>query len=124
MSGATTLRTRDLGISFGAFQAVSDVNLVLEPGARQALIGPNGAGKTTLINLLTGVFRPTVGSIHMGEHELTTLSADKRSVDVSGTPVLVIGAFGHGQAPSWTQLTSLAATIELPATVAAQAVTR
>lgn len=79
MSGATTLRTRALGISFGAFRAVSDVNLVLEPGARQALIGPNGAGKTTLINLLTGVFRPTIGSIHMGEHELTTLSADKRA---------------------------------------------
>jgi len=79
MSGATTLRTRALGISFGAFRAVSDVNLVLEPGARQALIGPNGAGKTTLINLLTGVFRPTAGSIHMGEHELTTLSADKRA---------------------------------------------
>jgi branched-chain amino acid transport system ATP-binding protein len=79
MSHATTLRTRNLGISFGAFRAVSDVNLVLEPGARQALIGPNGAGKTTLINLLTGVFRPTVGSIHMGEHELTTLSADKRA---------------------------------------------
>ncbi|VTU29766.1 ABC transporter ATP-binding protein [Variovorax sp. RA8] len=79
MSGATTLRTHALGISFGAFRAVSDVNLVLEPGARQALIGPNGAGKTTLINLLTGVFKPTVGSIHLGEHELTALPADKRA---------------------------------------------
>jgi branched-chain amino acid transport system ATP-binding protein len=78
MSGAA-LRTRELGISFGAFRAVSDVNLSLEPGARQALIGPNGAGKTTLINLLTGVFKPTRGTIHMGEHELTSLSADKRA---------------------------------------------
>ena len=54
---------------FGAFHAVDDVNLTLEPGARQALIGPNGAGKTTLINLLTGVFKPTHGTIHMGERE-------------------------------------------------------
>ena len=45
----TALRTRGLGIRFGAFQAVNEVNLDLEPGARQALIGPNGAGKTTLI---------------------------------------------------------------------------
>ena len=78
MSSAA-LRTRGLGISFGAFRAVDDVNLTLEPGARQALIGPNGAGKTTLINLLTGVFRPTHGTIHMGERELTALSADKRA---------------------------------------------
>ena len=71
-----TLRTHDLGIRFGAFQAVSEVNLSLEPGARQALIGPNGAGKTTLINLLTGVFKPTSGSIHMGECDITRLAGD------------------------------------------------
>jgi len=74
-----TLRTQGLGIRFGAFQAVSDVNLSLEPGARQALIGPNGAGKTTLINLLTGVFKPTSGSIHMGDRDITRLSGDKRA---------------------------------------------
>jgi branched-chain amino acid transport system ATP-binding protein len=74
-----TLRTHDLGIRFGAFQAVSEVNLSLEPGARQALIGPNGAGKTTLINLLTGVFKPTSGSIHMGDRDITRLAGDKRA---------------------------------------------
>ena len=75
----TALHTQGLGISFGAFRAVDDVDLILEPGARQALIGPNGAGKTTLINLLTGVFKPTRGTIHMGGRELTGLSADKRA---------------------------------------------
>ncbi|MET3378683.1 ABC transporter ATP-binding protein [Variovorax paradoxus] len=82
MSSTTTthtLRTQGLGIRFGAFQAVSDVNLSLEPGARQALIGPNGAGKTTLINLLTGVFKPTSGSIHMGDRDITRLPGDKRA---------------------------------------------
>jgi branched-chain amino acid transport system ATP-binding protein len=76
---AHALQTKDLGIRFGAFQAVDALCLSLEPGARQALIGPNGAGKTTLINLLTGVFKPTHGTIHMGDHELTSLSADKRA---------------------------------------------
>ena len=73
------LRTQNLGIRFGAFQAVSEVNLSLEPGARQALIGPNGAGKTTLINLLTGVFKPTSGSIRLGERDITRLPGDKRA---------------------------------------------
>ena len=74
-----SLRTQDLGVRFGAFQAVADVNLSLEPGARQALIGPNGAGKTTLINLLTGVLKPTSGSIHMGGTDITRLPGDKRA---------------------------------------------
>lgn len=47
------------------------------------------------------------------------LSADKRSVDVPGTPVLVIGAFGHGETPvPWTSLPSLAAPLELPGVLA------
>jgi branched-chain amino acid transport system ATP-binding protein len=76
---APALQTRGLGMSFGAFRAVADVNISLEPGARQALIGPNGAGKTTLINLLTGVFKPTAGSIMMGGQDITRLSADRRA---------------------------------------------
>lgn len=49
------------------------------------------------------------------------LSADKRSVDVPGTPVRIIGAFGHGEPPPWTSLASLSAPIELPADVPAPA---
>jgi branched-chain amino acid transport system ATP-binding protein len=74
-----SLCTRGLGVRFGAFNAVNDVNLTLEPGARQALIGPNGAGKTTLINLLTGMLRPTSGSIYLGEQDITTFSCDRRA---------------------------------------------
>jgi branched-chain amino acid transport system ATP-binding protein len=79
MSAAHALQTRGLGISFGAFQAVGNVSIALEPGARQALIGPNGAGKTTLINLLTGAYRPTTGSIHMGDQDITALTCDQRA---------------------------------------------
>ena len=73
------LQTRNLGISFGSFHAVANVNLTLEPGARQALIGPNGAGKTTLINLLTGVYKPTVGTVHLGGRDITTTTCDQRA---------------------------------------------
>jgi hypothetical protein len=46
------------------------------------------------------------------------LSPDKRSVDVPGTPVLIIGAFGHGEVGPWTSVAALASAIELPASVA------
>ena len=42
------------------------------------------------------------------------LSADRRTIAVPGTPVLVIGAFGHGKAPPWTSMEWLATPVELP----------
>lgn len=57
------LEVKNLGISFGGLRAVDDVNLSIEKGQLFGLIGPNGAGKTTVFNLLTGVYRPTDGTI-------------------------------------------------------------
>jgi branched-chain amino acid transport system ATP-binding protein len=48
---------------FGGLRAVYDFNLELQPGELVAIIGPNGAGKTTVFNLITGVYRPTEGTI-------------------------------------------------------------
>jgi branched-chain amino acid transport system ATP-binding protein len=62
-----------LSKSFGAFQAVGDVDLSVEKGERRALIGPNGAGKTTLFNLLTGMLAPDRGTVHVGGRSLTGL---------------------------------------------------
>jgi branched-chain amino acid transport system ATP-binding protein len=72
------LETRNLCKAFGGLTATNDVSLKLETGARHALIGPNGAGKTTLINLLTGVLRPTSGSIFLEGADITAVSSDKR----------------------------------------------
>ena len=79
MSRSVALRTRGLGISFGAFRAVDDVNLTLEPGARQALIGPNGAGKTSLLNAVSGVYRPQRGRIRLAGEDVTRLSPHART---------------------------------------------
>lgn len=58
-----TLEARDLKKRFGGVEALSDYNLILEPGQLLGLIGPNGAGKTTVFNLLTGVIPPSSGGI-------------------------------------------------------------
>ena len=57
------LETRKLGITFGGLVAVQDFNIKVCKGELVGLIGPNGAGKTTVFNLLTGVYKPTEGSV-------------------------------------------------------------
>ncbi len=59
------LETRDLSIQFGGLKAVSHLDLTIEKGELYGLIGPNGAGKTTVFNMLTGVYQPTGGTIHL-----------------------------------------------------------
>lgn len=60
------VETQNLGIHFGGLKAVNDVSFRLEPGELRCLIGPNGAGKTTFFRLLTGVHRPSTGSVTIG----------------------------------------------------------
>ena len=65
------LEVKNIGISFGGLKAVDNFSLTLEENELSGLIGPNGAGKTTIFNLLTGVYRPDKGSIHLDGRELT-----------------------------------------------------
>ena len=78
MSHADPLETIGLEKRFGGIVAAHDVSLSIEKGARHALIGPNGAGKTTVINLLTGVLRPTAGSIILDGKDITALVPHQR----------------------------------------------
>ena len=48
---------------FGAFTALSGVDLSVQCGQLHAIIGPNGAGKTTFFNVLTGQFAPSAGTV-------------------------------------------------------------
>ena len=64
------LETRKLGITFGGLVAVSDFNIKVFSGELVGLIGPNGAGKTTVFNMLTGVYKPTEGSVLLEGHVL------------------------------------------------------
>jgi branched-chain amino acid transport system ATP-binding protein len=62
-SGETVLQVRDATKRFGGVVAVQGISFDVRRGEIVGLIGPNGAGKTTLVNLITGVERPTEGTI-------------------------------------------------------------
>lgn len=59
------LEVKDLSIYFGGVKAVQNVSFSVDAGIVYAVIGPNGAGKTTLFNLITGIYTPTAGTIHL-----------------------------------------------------------
>jgi len=71
------LSARGLGKNFGAFKAVSNVNLDIHHARVHALIGPNGAGKTTVFNLLTKFLQPTSGTITLLGSDITNIAPDK-----------------------------------------------
>lgn len=56
---------------------LEDVDLDIEKGDFLSLMGPSGTGKSTLLNLLTGIDRPTKGTIRVGETMVTSLSRAK-----------------------------------------------
>jgi ABC-type branched-subunit amino acid transport system ATPase component len=72
------LSTHGLTKQFGGLTATRDVTFDLAHGARHALIGPNGAGKTTFVNLLTGVLKPTSGTVTLAGADITQLRPDAR----------------------------------------------
>lgn len=68
---ANMLKVKNLGISFGGLRAVNAVDMTIEKGELYGLIGPNGAGKTTIFNLLTGVYKPSEGSVELDGTDIT-----------------------------------------------------
>ena len=71
MTDSPVLATRNLGLDIGGARIVADVSLEVAEGELLGIIGPNGAGKTTLFNLLSGLYRPTTGTIELGGQDIT-----------------------------------------------------
>lgn len=69
------LEVAGLSKRFGGVNAVSDVSFTLAEGEIVGLIGPNGAGKTTLVNLVTGVFPASAGTVHFRGEDVTAQKA-------------------------------------------------
>ena len=75
--GSATLAVQSLGVDFGGVRALQDVTLSVAAGQIVGLIGPNGAGKSTLLNCVSGITRPTTGTVRLGDTDLVGLRPDQ-----------------------------------------------
>jgi branched-chain amino acid transport system ATP-binding protein len=81
------LDLKSLDAGYGTCQALFGVNLEVKAGEAVGVIGPNGAGKTTLMRVISGLIRPTRGTIAM------------EGTDVVATPAHLIVGLGIAHVP-------------------------
>ncbi len=68
---APLLQVTDLLMRFQGVTALDKVSFSMEPGTILSLIGPNGAGKTTMFNCITGMYKPTSGTVAFDGTDIT-----------------------------------------------------
>ena len=73
------LELRTLSRHFGGVKALDELDLVVNKGEILGLIGPNGSGKSTTVNLITGVYAPTSGSLQFKGRDISRLDPHQRS---------------------------------------------
>jgi branched-chain amino acid transport system ATP-binding protein len=73
------LEVAGLSVRFGGLVAVDNVSLAIPASSIHGLIGPNGAGKTTFFNAITGLVRPSQGSVAVLGQDITHKTADRRA---------------------------------------------
>ncbi len=71
------LDAKDITVKFGGLLAVNSVSFNIPTGGIVSLIGPNGAGKTTFFNVLTGLYKPTSGTVMFGDEDITARAPHK-----------------------------------------------
>jgi ABC-2 type transport system ATP-binding protein len=95
------VEARGLSHRYGRRNALVDVHLEVPEGALYALLGPNGAGKTTLLQVLTGIRRPTSGSVALFGKDASRLTIKERGA---------VAYVAEGQRlPGWMTLRQLEA---------------
>ena len=86
-SGDALLELRDVHAAYGPFRALFGVSLTIRPGSTLAILGANGAGKTTLVRVVSGLIRPSAGSVTFDR------------IDITRRPAYKIARLGITQAP-------------------------
>ncbi len=69
--------TKEYKTSAGSFRALDDVTLGIDAGQLVAVTGKSGSGKSTMLNMITGIDKPTRGSVRIGGRKIELLSEDE-----------------------------------------------
>jgi len=75
------LEVRGLDFAYGQLQVLFGVDLVVHEGEALALVGTNGAGKSTVLRAVSGLQKPTGGSIHLAGRDITGMPAEKLAAE-------------------------------------------
>ncbi|MHC2106350.1 ABC transporter permease subunit [Methylobacterium sp.] len=78
-ASATLLTVSGLSKHFGGLKAVDAIDFTVTRGGIHALIGPNGSGKTTTLNVLSGLYTPTGGSMRLQDRDITRFPPHRRA---------------------------------------------
>ena len=70
------LEIRDLKAGYGGAEVLHGVDIHIEAGELVAIIGPNGAGKTTLLRVISGLVRPSAGTLRFEGRDLSSMEPD------------------------------------------------
>lgn len=73
------LEIESVSLQFGGVKALDDVSFYVRKGEIFSLIGPNGAGKTSMLNCISGLYKPTSGSIRYKGQELLKMKPYHRT---------------------------------------------
>lgn len=79
------IEIKDLSFTYPETDKIilNNINLTINAGERLALVGVNGAGKTTLVKLLSGLYKPTSGSIKINGTDISAINRDEYYKSVS-----------------------------------------
>ncbi len=86
------LKVKNLSVAFGSYRALQDIELEINPGELVVLLGANGAGKSTLFRAISGLIRPSAGTIEYNGKTIT------------GQPAHQVVRYGISQCPEGRQL--------------------
>ena len=73
----SSLKFNSVSLKFGGITALNNVSFEVKPKTLYAIIGPNGAGKTSIFNCISGIYRPTLGSVTYGDNDIKELRPDQ-----------------------------------------------
>lgn len=77
---SSSIRVDNLTMSYGSSTVFSDLSIDIESGSLTTLLGASGSGKTTLLGAISGLLRPTAGSIFIDDDDVTSMPVQERNI--------------------------------------------